>query len=151
MDIVGHIFYWKKSFHQESFLIDISGKRKKVEDSLFLSKRRESHLSREFDVIETFERNFSPSHSPPPLIVDARTYVIVRNDPSQDGRETSRLVSFGLEFSLLSRTLATFYRMESRKEKERKREKEREKEKAVAHEVARFETNPSHSPPSPPR
>ena len=141
----------KEIFSPRIFSHRYLGKRKKVEDSLFLSKRRESHLSREFDVIETFERNFSPSHSPPPLIVDARTYVIVRNDPSQDGRETSRLVSFGLEFSLLSRTLATFYRMaSSRKEKERKREKEREKEK-VAHKVARFETNPSHSPPSPSR
>lgn len=113
--------WWTYFFIRRIFLPRIFPRRyleEKKKKPLFPSKE-ENHTSREFDVIETFERNFSPSHSPPFLIVDARTYVIVRNDPPHwKGNFTAGFAR--LEFSLLSRSLASFYRTENRKEKDRK-------------------------------
>lgn len=129
MDIVGIFFYKNNLFTKNLF----SSRRKKGEASFSL-ERGESHLSRVWRYRDVW-KNFSPSHSPPFLIVDARTYVIVRNDLPALLEETSRLVWFGSNsrFSLARSEVFIAWKTQKKKKK---------KEKAVAHELDSKQTSP---------
>lgn len=115
MDIVGIFFYKNNLFTKNLF----SSRRKKGEASFSL-ERGESHLSRVWRYRDIW-KNFSPSHSPPFLIVDARTYVIVRNDLPALLEETSRLVWFGSNSRFSLARSEVFIAWKTQKKKKRKK------------------------------
>lgn len=112
-----NIFLLEQSFYQESFLIDISKKKRR---SLFFSRKRRITslesltLSRRLKELFTFTLSSISYRRRKNL-----RYCSKWSPRTSGGNFTAGLIR--LEFSILSRSVGSFYRMENTKKKERKK------------------------------
>lgn len=124
-----NIFLLEQSFYQESFLIDISKKKRR---SLFFSRKRRITslesltLSRRLKELFTFTLSSISYRRRKNL-----RYCSKWSPRTSGGNFTAGLIR--LEFSILSRSVGSFYRMENTKKKK--------KERKGGCSRARFETN----------